>query len=136
MKKLVFLFILAFTVNSCYTHDDYINSEYRTLPVESVIMPAEFHVNQINDITVQYRRPSNCYYFNGFYYDKIDNIRVVAINAIKEYHHNCENASEILYDVPLHFEPTKTGHFIFKFYSGIDVDGEDEFLTYEIDVLP
>lgn len=135
MKKLVFLFMLVFAFNSCAL-DEEPKSEYALLPVESVVMPEEFVVNQVSVITVKYRRPTNCHIFNSFYYEVNQNIRTVAIETIKLNQDNCQDDSESLFEVPLSYKPTVDGPYTFKFWTGTDANGADVYLTYEIEVLP
>ncbi|HLF52461.1 hypothetical protein [Flavobacterium sp.] len=135
MKKLVFLFMLIFTISSCSV-DGEPQSEFVVLPVESVIMPSTYAVDSISEITVKYTRPTDCYIFNGFYYDINANTRTVAINAVKLDQNNCQDDSGNLFEVPLSFKPTTDGIYVFKFWTGTDTSGVDQYLTYEIEVLP
>lgn len=134
MKKLVLFFLVAIAFSSC-SLDGEPQSELVTLPIESVVMPDAYFMNEISEITVKYRRPSACHMFNGFYYDINENTRTVAISTIKLSQDNCQDEST-LFEVPLSFKPTTEGHYIFKFWNGTDINGTDVFLTYEIDVLP
>ncbi|MET0759482.1 MAG: hypothetical protein ABWZ56_03625 [Flavobacterium sp.] len=135
MKKLVFLIMLVFAFSSC-SLDGEPQSEFVTLPVESVIMPESYFVNEISEITVKYRRPTVCHMFNGFYYETNENTRTVAINAVKLIQDNCQDDSTNVFEVPLNFKPTAEGFYVFKFWTGTDANGVDQFLTYEIEVLP
>lgn len=127
--------MLVFAFNSCAL-DEEPQSEYALLPVESVVMPEEFFVDQVSAITVKYRRPTNCHIFNGFYYDVNENIRTVAIQTVKLNQDNCQADNENLFEVPLSYKPTVAGPYVFKFWTGTDANGADVYLTYEIEVLP
>lgn len=131
MKKLVLLLSLLFVFNSCNL-DDEPNVEYVLLPVESVEMPVDFNVNVINQIKIRYRRPTTCHLYDGIYYKYDGNTRIVAINAVKLKSNTCENAiEEGPYEVTLDFKPTESQTYLFKFWTGTNAAGEDEFLEYE-----
>ncbi|MET0760301.1 MAG: hypothetical protein ABWZ56_07765, partial [Flavobacterium sp.] len=134
-KNLVFFFMLVFAVSSCSV-DGVPQSEVVALPIESVIMPNTFAVDSISKIILKYRRPTDCHVFNGFYYDINENIRTVAINAVKLNQDNCQDDSQNLFEVPLNFKPTVEGNCIFKFWTGTDTNGVDQYLIYEIEVSP
>lgn len=131
MKKLVLLLSLLFVFNSC-SLDDEPNVEYVILPVESVEMPVDFNVNVINQIKIKYRRPTTCHLYDGFYYNYEGNTRIVAINAVKLKSNTCENAiEEGPYEVILDFKPTESQTYLFKFWTGTNASGVDEYLEYE-----
>ncbi|MES2544474.1 MAG: hypothetical protein V4548_06290 [Bacteroidota bacterium] len=136
MKKIFFLlFIIVITVASCNIYDEP-NNKFELLPVESVVMPDSYKVDSTSQITVKYRRPSTCHIFNGFYYDINEFTRTVAVESIKLDQNNCTDAN-ILSEIPLDFHPQKEGIYTFKFFTGTNAtSGEDEFLNYEVEVLP
>ena len=131
MKKLVLLLSLLFVFNSC-SLDDEPNVEYVILPVESVEMPVNFNVNVINQIKIKYRRPTTCHLYDGLYYNYEGITRIVAINAVKLKSNTCENAiEEGPYEVILDFKPTESQTYLFKFWTGTNASGVDEYLEYE-----
>lgn len=136
MKKIFFtLFIIVVTVTSCTLYDE--PNQFEILAVESVVMPESYRVDSTSQIAVRYRRPTTCHIFNGFYYDINDFTRTVAIESLKLDQDNCTDATETLLEVPLDFEPKKPGNYTFKFYTGTNItSGEDEFINYEVEVLP
>ena len=54
MKKIVALIGIFMLMISCSTNDDQPNVHFELLPVESVVMAAEFCVNTDNEIEVSY----------------------------------------------------------------------------------
>ena len=102
------------------------------MPVESVTMPATYTVGNISKIMIKYRRPTQCHIFNGFYYDINENVRTVAIQAVKLNQSNCPDDSENIYEVPLDFKPTTAGEYTFKFWTGVDANGVDQYLVYDV----
>ena len=135
MKKSVFLLFIIFTLFSCELNDEP-KSEPVSLPIESVVMPSELGLNQLLLIKVTYSRPTTCHLFNGFNYVYTGEFtRTVNIEAVKLNDTNCVDASTESYEVDLEFKPTKVGVYHFKFWSGVDENGNYTFLEYDIDVL-
>lgn len=131
MKKLMFLFLLTIAVISCST-DDGVNSVEVLLPVENVEMPNNYIVDNISTIMIKYRRPTDCHIFNGFYITTEENISQVGIRAVKFDQDNCMDDDASLYEVPLHWTPTTTGEYTFKFWTGNDESGEPIFIEHNI----
>ena len=133
MKKIFLLFFICFLFNSCSVEDE-VKFHYVALPVESVVIPSEFILGQTYQITVKYYKPTTCYGFNGFYFEKDLNVRTIAVRTVVfEDNTNCE-ATENLFEENLSFTVTNNGSYIFKFWQGTNDAGEDVFLEYEIPV--
>ena len=132
MKKILILFGFLFALSSCNL-DDEPSRDFVLLPVEDVVMPAEFHLNEVNPILVKYRRPTTCHLYNGLYYDVDEYTRTVAISFVKLNESNCEDASlEGPYEVYLNFKPTELETYHFKFWLGVNDSGIDQFLEYDV----
>ncbi|MCW1146873.1 hypothetical protein [Flavobacterium lacisediminis] len=133
MKKFFLILSILFVFNSC-SLDDEPKSEYVLLPVESVEMPATgFNINEVNYIKVRYRRPTTCHLYDDFYIEKDGYTRTVAIRAIKLNENNCEDATEEgPYEVELAFKPTEVETYTFKFWTGTNGQGVDEYITEDV----
>ena len=131
MKKIALLLLIAITISSCSVNDSS-DRDFVLMPVESVTMPATYTVGNISKIMIKYRRPTQCHIFNGFYYDINENVRTVAIQAVKLNQSNCPDDSENIYEVPLDFKPTTAGEYTFKFWTGVDGNGVDQYLVYDV----
>lgn len=139
MKKTLTLFALVALLFSCSPDDDFPKYHLETLPIEAVVsIPEEMVLGEEHEIVLKYRRPTTCYGFNNFYYDKDLNVRTVAINAIVQEDNSCvslaDQAIEDLPEVTLRFKPTGNGTYVFKFWTGKDDQGENTFTEYEIPV--
>ena len=161
MKKLLLLFVAALTLASCDNDDDYPNLTYEFMPTESADIPEDmfFYANNSDkisyEITIHYNRPSSCYIFNDLYYasttENIDDengedgeesiateIRTIAvINVFNEDNLDCMEYSgeEGQSTATFKFIPGAPGPYIFKFWTGTNDEGEDEFLEYETVIL-
>ena len=134
MKKIILLLSVLFLFNSCSLEDESDKFHYELLPIESVVIPSEFILGQTYQITVKYYKPTTCYGFNGFYFEKDLNVRTIAVRTVVfEDNTNCE-ATENLFEENLSFTVTNNGSYIFKFWQGTNDAGEDVFLEYEIPV--
>ncbi len=131
MKKIILLLLVAITIGSCSLSDTP-DRDFVLLPVESVMMPDAYTAGNICRILVKYRRPTQCHIFNGFYYDINENVRTVAIQAVKLNQSNCPSDTESIYEVPLDFKPTTAGDYTFKFWTGVDANGVDQYLVYDV----
>lgn len=131
MKRIIFLILVAFAVNSCSMNDEP-DREFVLLPIEEVIMPDSYTAGNISAMLIKYRRPSQCHIFDGFYYDINETTRTVSIRAVKLNQNNCPDDVANLYEVPLEFKPMVAGNYTFKFWLGTNADGIDEYSVYEI----
>ena len=134
MKKLLALIGLFMLTISCSLENDNPRFYYELLPVESVEMPVEFHVDTENEIVVRYFNPSTCHAFEGFYYEKIDFTRTVAIQTGAFDQDNCSPLNNQLVSKILRFKPAETGTYLFKFWKGRDINGANIFEEISVDV--
>jgi len=137
MKKFVLFLVAVFSLNACSLDDDNApNYRLEVLPVESFTLPASFTLGETYPIRVRYRKPSNCYFFQTFYYEKQLNTRTVGVvNRVVE-DNDCLPTSpdQDPVEVSFDFFVNSNGSYIFKFYKGEDANGEDIFEEVEIPV--
>lgn len=131
MRKIVFLIVLGLTIISCDVNQDETYT-YEVNPVFGVVMPTAFKKDSITEIPVKYKRPSTCHIFKNFYYEVTDFNRTVAIETIKVNQDNCQVDTETVYESPLRFKPTVLGTYHFKFWTGQDTQGVDQYLEYNV----
>jgi len=128
MKKIVSALILCLLFAACAPEGDEYSLE--VLPIAKVEMQTVFAKDSITEIPVKYLRPSNCYFYEDFYYERNEFTRVVAIYNSKLNKDNCQALVNDTIEVPLRFKPTQLGTYTFKFWKGTNVDGVDEFYEY------
>ena len=121
-------------MGSCSLDDDRDDFSLEILPIESVDIPDSFTIGQTYPITVTYLKPSTCHLFREFYYAKDNNIRTVAVIDYKFLRNDCEDLEDELVEATFNFHVTSNGSYIFKFWQGEDVDGENQYLTIEVPV--
>jgi len=140
MKKLVSLLLLALfatlAFSSCSVDDNEPNYHFELIPVESVILPESFVIGKTYEIKVYYRLPTNCHYYDGFYYEKDLNTRTFALQTKVVEGNECGTINDgDLLEAKFDFFVNNNGSYIFKFYTG-EYEGSNSFLEYEIPVLP
>ncbi len=130
MKKIVLSIIAALTLVSCTTEGEEFTLE--VLPVAKVVTPTAFKRDSITNIPVTYLRPTNCHFFEDFYYDRLDFTRVIAIynsRILKE--NTCLPRQNDSVVVNLRFKPVELGTYNLKFWKGTNSSGQDEFFEIQ-----
>ncbi|MBP0902813.1 hypothetical protein ACFSKN_07315 [Mariniflexile gromovii] len=136
MKKLIALSLALVLLVSCSLNDDNdTHYSFEVLPVESVDIPSEFTLGETYPITVTYLKPTACHVFKEFYYSKNLNERTVAPITIVYENDNCETLDNVSEEATFNFIVTSNGSYIFKFWQGEDINGEDQYLTIEVPVV-
>jgi len=134
MKKIFIYFLVLFTF-SCSLDSDYEETFAEIVPVESVIMPTEFVLNEVYEISLTYLRPTTCHAFNDIYFVSESNERTVAvITTVFTSNYPCEDLYTEL-EASFNFKPINTGSYIFNFWQGEDDNGEDQYLIIEVPVI-
>ena len=135
MKQIFLLIFVSLSVLSCGVDDDLPDFRYEFLPIESASIPDEFVSGEIYTIEFSYLKPSTCYHFHDMYYDSELNIRTVAV-VTKVFDEFCSDLEDNLETEAFQFLVNNTsGSYIFKFWQGIDENGEDQYLIYEVPVV-
>ncbi|MBN8641007.1 MAG: hypothetical protein J0L86_04265 [Flavobacteriales bacterium] len=129
MKRIASAIALCLLIVSCTPEGDTYTLEI--LPVAKVEMETAFAKDSVTEISVKYLRPSNCHFYEDFYYERIDFTRVVAIYNAKLNKDNCQSVANDTVTVPLKFKPTQLGTYTFKFWKGTNNAGEDEYFEYD-----
>lgn len=118
MKKIISLFVLAFALNSCSVGDDDPVKGTALLAIDSVEIENTYPLNQSSIITVNYRRPTDCFIFDGFYIQTEGFLNTIAVQAVQMDRNDCMDDGGIVFSVPLEFKPTVAGEYTFRFYMG------------------
>lgn|SRR5690606_4747552 len=136
MKRLFTYVLVALFFVSCGVPDDTIDFYHEFMPVDSVEIPEELHVNETYQIVMSYTRPSDCYVFSDIYYvyESPFERTVSIICKVYNNNENCDPLTYPAYDAIFNFTPTNTGTYVFNFWQGLDDNGENLFLTVEVPV--
>jgi hypothetical protein len=131
MKKIVFLIMFGLTIISCDV-DQEETYTYEVNPVYAVDMPTAFRKDSITNIPVSFKRPSTCHLFTDFYYEIEGLNRNVAIQTIKVNQDNCQVDTENIYNRFLKFKPAELATYHFKFWTGTNTQGVDQYIEYDV----
>ena len=132
MKKIILFLALGLIFSSCEIGEDDTNYVLDILPVSEVTMPTEFAKDSITEIPVKYIRPTSCHFFDSFFYEKNDFNRYVAIYCARSVQENCTADNVTVVEVPLRFKPTSLGTYHFRFWTGEDATGLNQYLEYDV----
>lgn len=135
MKR--FLFLLTFALLLSCQPEETESTTYELLPITEVTVPATFRVNQASNIQVKFSRPTGCHAFNKFYAETGNHNSKVAVESIVfDSGKECPplNGNGVATN-NFKFTPTEVGPYTLEFWNGKNANGEDVFLTYEIDVI-
>ncbi|MEZ2413785.1 hypothetical protein ACA086_02400 [Muriicola sp. E247] len=135
-KKFTFLilFFLALVFQSCKLEDDSVNFNFIPLQIVSADLPQSFELNETYEIRVRYLRPSGCVFFEGFDITKeaTTTRNVVAIGT-EFYEDPCTQAIEEL-EATFNFICLYDDTYLFRFWSGENENGEQQYLEIEVPV--
>ena len=125
MKKLFLLVMLGVSLTSCVSDNE--GTQFYLSTVEDVTMASAYKVDSTSQIMIKYKRPTDCYLFNGFLYEDSEMTRNVAVKFAKLDQNNCQ-LDETVYEIPLNFRPTAPGTYHFRFWNNRLPDGTDTFI--------
>ncbi|AWI24985.1 hypothetical protein [Flavobacterium pallidum] len=135
MKRLALILLAIFVLNSCSPNDDMPSYHLEVLPVESFTVPASFDMNQNYQIKVKYKRPSDCHFYQGIYYEKSGQTRTFGVQTTVLEADYCKALEEDPIEVTFDFLCTPGNqYYTFRFYKGEDENGNDLFEEVTIPV--
>lgn len=140
MKKILFFVCMVALAVACVPDDeDTVDFHMEFIPVESVELPEYISPGQTYPVKVKFRRPDDCHYFNGFYYESNGSTRTVAVQTIIIENAVCAPIESIEPEqqsfnlqCPIDY-PYDVYHF--RFYKGEDAQSNQQYLEIEIPVM-
>lgn len=131
MKSIFLILAVSFSIISCSPGYDGPTETLETLPVSQVVMPTQFAKDSITEIPLSYIRPTVCHSFYDFYYLREGLTRTVAVVLLKENGGTSCPVSQTTYTIPLKFKPNALGTYHFKFWTGANAQGVDQYTEYD-----
>ncbi|MBW2961641.1 hypothetical protein [Mesonia aestuariivivens] len=137
VNKVILYVFLILTAASCSMDD---NSNLYTaqelVSIDSVNLPDTLNFREIHDFEITYKRPTDCHFFDGFSNEKNENERIIwVVNRVYyDNNTNCQELENELITKKLSFEVIRRDYYIFKFWQGVDEEGENIYLTKEVPV--
>ena len=138
MKHYLLLFLSVIFLFACSDDDDDYNEHEYHLEYASAIntdVPDEFNYGETYLIDVTIELQNSCYfYYNQYEYIYEGTSRLIyPIVHIDDDVACTPNITETTFSIPV--QALQNEPYIFKFYQGEDVDGEEIFLTIEVPVI-
>ena len=138
MKRLLLILLVVTAFSGCsLKDDDYLEFQVEFLPIERVEFPDEIYTNQVNKIKIYYRRPNDCYYYDGVYVEKDETSQTLAIQCLVVQDANCkpienENPEMTLYDFSFSGHVDAMSTYTLKIFKGKDEAGNMIFETITV----
>ena len=138
MKKVILITLVFLSILSCSIDNDNPTFHFEFIPIENVVIPETFEYDNVYSIEYSYFKQSTCHHFNELYYEPFNNTRTVAVIS-KVYHEDADVSCEELIDQldtrTFQFHViTNYDSYVFKFWQGVNEEGEDEYLIIEVPV--
>lgn len=127
--------LLALSLNlSCSSDDDEMDYRFVSLPIVEADLPVSFQLNETYEIGVTYVLPNSCSALEGFDVIAEDQTvrRVVAIGT-EELNGTCTTEIREL-ETSFRFICLYSDTYLFRFYSGMNEEGEPQYIEYEVPV--
>ncbi|WP_340076083.1 hypothetical protein [Leptobacterium sp. I13] len=136
MKKIILLFAVIVVIISCDLNDDNRNFSFEAIPISTATLPEFFELGETYEILLTYFRPTTCHFFEGFDFVRGENnLRTVAIiNSVLE-DDTCEEFIDEQIEVSFDFFVVNEGVYTFRFWQGIDENGDPVYLILEVPVV-
>lgn len=136
MKKYLLLLLISITFAGCSLEEENVrNVVYKMVPVESVIVPEEFVQGEEYTIVMNYRLPTNCHSFYGTEYELDQSTAYFGILTAYTERQECQDISSEIIQASFQFTATRSEKYTFKFWKGVDEEGNVLYLTKEIPVI-
>ncbi len=126
--------VLAFVLTSCSLSDDQPNFYFIPLQVVSAELPVSFSLYETYQIKVTYLLPNGCVTFEGFEVSPIEETtrNVVPIGSQFDDPECIDGMDEV--EGSFNFICLYSDSYLFRFWTGEDENGEQEYLEIEVPV--
>lgn len=135
MKRYLLILLTTLILSSCNPNDDDGNYYFDYVPITTVDVPDEFVHGETYQLYVNYELPDDCTIYYDYDYIYRDETRIVATIGMVYEGNDCEESvteGEYIINV----EVRQSEDYIFKFWQGIDDNGENIYLIVEVPVIP
>lgn len=123
MKKIILVLLSAIVLTSCLNNNDFGNYTLRDLPIDSYTVPDNFTFGERDTIAITYTLPDGCHSFDGLFYQIQDTSRIVAVRAFVNLDTDC-TTSTFTEEYKFPVLASQEEDYLFKFFIGVDEDGE------------
>lgn len=133
LKWLVGLFILGGILVSCLDDEPTLEIAYQYRPIDSIQIDTIMPSRQVTEIKTFFTTTNGCQDFFDYEYSILGNERTVAVITSEILEESCTAVTEAQ-SFTLQFKPESSGTYTFRFWGGIDENGDDIFIIREIEI--
>lgn len=130
--KASIVIVLLQLLGSCSLEGDKVSHSYQTLPIESIVLPAEFTLGEEYTIDFTYLQPTSCHGYYNIFIDAENENRTLAVTSIVFNDNNCEQLQGQVIQQSFDFKVLYNQTYIFHVWKGTDNLGEDVFEIIEV----
>ena len=139
MRKILLLLTTLFVITACSLDSDSQPDYYiEFIPADAVLIPVAVTPGETYTVRVAYTKPNGCYLFDRFHTEKEGDAVLIAVQAAvrvdsecKKYENQQPEDQSFTFTCP---ETYALNSYIFKFYNGLDVNGNKTYKQVEIPV--
>lgn len=141
MKKLLLLCISLFIIASCSVDDDSNTVQFHMdfMGVQDVEIADYFERGQEYEVKVFYIKPTDCHYFQGFYYYPDGYTHTIAPQAMVLENDNCQPFETLMMENESFTFPCPNTYaydkYVFRFYEGEDEMGNQLFREITVPII-
>lgn len=135
MKSLKWIVGLMFIgiVTSCLDDEPITNVVYKYNAIDSVQIDTIMPARQITQIKTYFTTQNGCQQFFDYDYTILGNERTVSVIISELQDQSCTLGQQVHAPV-LNFKPNTPGNYTFRFWNGVDENGQDLFIIREVEV--
>jgi len=138
MRKIFFIGLIAVLLGSCSLDNPSEEAnDYRAefVPIATVEMPETFELGETYVIPYTYYRPTTCHLFGEIFYEGNQNQHIIYLtNTVLTGGASCETLTNEIINRTFDFTVSSNDTYYFKFWQGLDENGQDMYLEFEVPV--
>lgn len=105
------------------------------VPITSIEMANSFRLGETYTINLKFQRPTDCHILSGISFDSDGQTQFFGVlNSIDSSDSTCIEVEGLTGETSFEFKAERNNLYIFKFWQGIDEDGEAIYLVKEVPV--
>jgi len=140
MKKILLLFTALFIISSCSLDpDEDIKYNVEFLPIEAVLIPEYVVPGHTYEVRAKFIKPNGCYLFDRFHSEKDGESVIIAVQTMVRQEGECKKyetntIEERSFTFSCDESYTSSNAYYFKFFRGLDVEGNKTYTQVMIPV--
>ncbi len=133
LKWIIGLVLMGIATISCLDDEPIANVVYKYDAIDSVQIDTIMPARQVTEIKTYFTTENGCQRFFDYDYTILGNERTVSVIVSELEDQVCTESAQV-YAPVLYFKPEAGGTYTFRFWNGVDEDGQDLFIIREIEI--